>query len=184
VAPPLLAALNATVAQLAAVLAPAARGPLVASLRASFEQLPAILTQLASAFPVGRQVTDCLRTHVLPILQATVPDGALTSHQTVLEEFLHFLPGLAGASGSFDADGPYTRFLAGGGTNTLSGTLGGQPVVSTAPPGGGSLQGARPRWLGDLKPSDFRPDQPCAAQPVPSLASPAAAPDLTPATVR
>jgi len=180
-APPILGALRGTVQQLATVLSPSQRGPLLASLQATFEQLPAILTQLASAFPIGRQVTDCLQTHVLPILRATVPDGSLSTGQTVLQEFLHFLPGLAGASGSFDADGPYTRYVAGAGTDTISGTIDGQSVIATGPPGGGQLEGSRPRWVGDLTPSDFRPDEPCARQALPSLGSPTASPDLTPA---
>lgn len=178
VAPPILDHLTATVGRLAAVLAPAERGPLLTSLDATFRQLPAILTQLASAFPIGKQVTDCLRTHVLPILHRRVPDGSLSTGRTVLEDFLHFLPGLAGASGSFDGDGPYTRFVAGAGTNSLTGTFEGHPVVSTLPPGGHALEGARPRWVGDLQPSDFRPDARCAAQKVPSLASSTVLPDL------
>ena len=180
ISPPLLDGLITTAGQLAAVLAPGERGPLIASLKATFEQLPAILTQLASSFPVGRQVTDCLRTHVLPVLHQSVPDGSLSSGQSVLLDFLHFLPGLAGASASFDGDGPYTRFVTGGGSNTLSGILEGQPLVSTGTPGGAPLQGARPQWVGDLVPADFRPDASCASQKIPSLASPTAPPDLVP----
>jgi phospholipid/cholesterol/gamma-HCH transport system substrate-binding protein len=178
VAPPILNHLTSTVNQLAAVLAPAERGKLLTSLDATFRQLPAILTQLAQAFPIGKQVTDCLRTHVLPILGRRVPDGSLSTHRTVLEDFLHFLPGLAGASGSFDGDGPYTRFLAGVGTNTLTGSFAGKPVVATLPPGGHAVQGGRPRWFGDLQPRDFQPGAPCAAQKVPSLASRTAPADL------
>jgi len=85
------------------------------------------------------------------------------------------------ASGSFDANGPYTRFLAGAGADTLSGTFGGQQLVGTAPPGGTELQGARPQWVGELTPSAFRPDVPCTSQKLPSLASPTARPDLVPA---
>ncbi len=178
VAPPILDHLTATVGHLAAVLAPAERGPLLTSLDATFRQLPSILTQLAQAFPIGKQVTDCLSTHVLPILKRHVPDGSLSSGRTVLQDFLHFLPGLAGASGSFDGDGPYTRFVAGLGTNSLTGNFGGTPVVATVPPGGKALQGARPRWVGDLQPSAFRPDARCAAQKVPSLVSSTAPVDL------
>ena len=66
-------------------------------------------------------------------------------------------------------------------TNTRSGTFGGQQLVSTAPPGATALQGARPQWVGDLTPADFRPDVPCTTQKVPSLASQTAPPDLVPA---
>lgn len=181
VAPPLLDRLTATAQQLATVLGPSERGPLIESLRATFQELPAILTQLASAFPIGKQITDCLATHLVPVLNATVPDGSLSTGQPVWKDFVHFLGGVAGASASFDANGPYTRFLAGAGPNTLSGTFGGQPIVSTVPPGGTDLQGARPQWAGTLTAPDFRPDVPCATQKVPSLASPTAPPDLVPA---
>lgn len=176
-APPILDRLTATVRRLAAVLAPVERTRLFEALRATFTKLPSILTQLASAFPIGRQVTDCLTTHVIPVLVSPVPDGSLSSGRTVLQDFVHFLPGLAGASGSFDANGPYTRFVAGAGPDTLTGSFGGG-LVSTTPPGGGSIQGARPHWIGDLKAKDFRPDVPCATQKVPSLGSSTAAPDL------
>jgi phospholipid/cholesterol/gamma-HCH transport system substrate-binding protein len=178
VAPPILDHLTGTVIRLAAVLAPAERGPLLVSLDATFRQLPSILTQLAEAFPIGKQITDCLTTHVIPILHRHVPDGSLSTGRSVLQDFVHFLPGLAGASGSFDADGPYTRFLAGAGPNTLTGQFGGQTLVGTSPPGGAAIQGARPQWFGDLQPSDFRPDVRCATQKVPSLASATSAPDL------
>jgi virulence factor Mce-like protein len=180
VAPPLLDRVTATAGRLAAALGPAERGPLIASLRATFQQLPAILTQLASAFPVGKEITDCLRTHVVPILDRVVPDGKLSTGRPVWQDFDHFLGGVAGASASFDANGPYTRFLAGAGPNTLSGSFGGQQLVSTVAPGGGQLQGARPQWVGDLTPSDYHPEASCTSQKLPSLAARTAAPDLTP----
>jgi virulence factor Mce-like protein len=179
-APPLLDRLSVTVGQLAAVVAPAERGPFVTALRASFQELPAILTQLARAFPIGKQITDCLQSHLIPVLRQQVPDGSLSTGRAVWQDFVHFLGGIGGASGNFDANGPYTRFLAGAGTDTLSGTFGGQQLVATAPPGGSALQGARPQWVGDLTPPDFRPDVPCTSQKVPSLASSTGPADLLP----
>jgi phospholipid/cholesterol/gamma-HCH transport system substrate-binding protein len=178
-APPILGRLTEIVNRLAGVLAPARRASLLTALRATFKQLPNILTQLAQAFPIGHQVTNCFITHIIPILVQQVPDGSLSTGNTVLQDFMHFLPGLAGASASFDGNGPYTRFLAGAGTNTLTGSFAGG-VTSTAPPGGGSIQGVRPRWIGDLQPRDFRPDVPCSTQKLPSLAATTAASDLRP----
>jgi virulence factor Mce-like protein len=180
VAPPIIDRLTATASQLAAVLAPGQRDALLQSLRATFEQLPAILTQFARAFPIGKQITDCLRTHLLPILNQTVPDGSLSSGLPVWQDFVHFLPGIAGATGSFDANGPYTRVLLGAGSDSLSGSFAGQQLLSTPPPGRSRLEGARPQWVGDLTPDDFHPEAPCASQPLPNLASDTAAPDLTP----
>ncbi|HEY2160576.1 MAG TPA: MlaD family protein [Solirubrobacteraceae bacterium] len=180
-APPLLDQVTTTAQQLAAALGPAQRGPLVTSLRATFQELPSVLTQLARAFPVGKEITDCLQTHLVPVLEKTVPDGKLSTGRPVWQDFDHFLGGVAGASASFDANGPYTRFLAGAGTNTLSGTFGGQQLVGTPPPGGTELQGVRPRWVGALTPSAFAPNAPCSMQKIPSLASSTGAPDLVPA---
>ncbi|HET9104968.1 MAG TPA: MlaD family protein [Solirubrobacteraceae bacterium] len=186
---PILHGVNDALARLTVALAPARRGPLLSALRLTFVSLPTVLGRFARAFPVTRPVTDCLRTHITPLLSATVPDGALTSGQPVWREFAHFLPGVAGASGDFDANGPYTRVLAAAGDNTLTGgggagsggLLGGTlagllgPLVGTAAPGGGTPTAARPLWAGDVTPSDFRPDVPCTSQPLPALASRAGA---------
>jgi virulence factor Mce-like protein len=179
--PPLLDRVTTTAQQLATALGPARRGPLVTSLRATFQELPSILTQLAGAFPIGKQITDCLRTHLVPVLKETVPDGRLSTGRPVWQDFDHFLGGVAGATGSFDANGPFTRFLAGAGANTLSGTFGGQQLVATAPPGGTELQGVRPQWVGTLTPSAFHPEAQCASQKIPSLGSATGRPDLVPA---
>jgi hypothetical protein len=151
------------------------------SLNATFEQFPSLLTLLGKAFPITKQVTDCLSTHVTPILQATVPDGSLSTDRPVWQDFVHFLPAVAGASADFDGNGFYTRTLIGAGTDTLS--LGNNvpgigKLVGSELPGGGSLEGESPHWVGTLKPSDFRPDMQCSKQPVPSLASASVAPDL------
>jgi phospholipid/cholesterol/gamma-HCH transport system substrate-binding protein len=183
VSPPLLDQVTASVNQLAGVVSEPVRSQLLTSLRATFVQFPTILRLLASAFPITKQVTDCLQTHVIPVFRQQVPDGALSSGRPVWQDFAHFLPGVAGASGSFDGNGPYTRVVAGAGTNSLTGgLLGSIPIlgqlVGSAPPGGGSLLGARPAWVGDLTSPDFRPDVPCTTQRVPSLGSPVAAADL------
>jgi virulence factor Mce-like protein len=176
-APPILDHLTGIVGRLAAVLAPMERASLVTSLQATFQQLPNILTQLASAFPIGHELSNCFITHIIPILVQPVPDGSLSTGGTVLQDFMHFLPGVAGASAGFDADGPFTRLLINAGNDTLTGAFHGG-VVSTAPPGGGSVEGARPHWIGDLQPADFRPDVPCSSQKLPSLSATTTASDL------
>jgi hypothetical protein len=160
------------VRELSAVVAPAERQRLLTALQATFEQFPNLLALLSQAFPISKQVTDCLSTHVTPILQRIVPDGSLTTGSPVWQDFIHFLPGVAGASGNFDGNGPYTRTLIGAGTNTLPpfDIPGIGKVGISALPGGGSLEGASPHWVGTLKPSDFRPDANCSKQAVPSLA--------------
>ncbi len=122
--PPIVDRLTATAAQLAAVLAPEERSGLIQSLRSHLRAAAVDPHRvLAPAFPIGKQITDCVQTHLLPILKSTVPDGSLSTGQPVWQEFVHFLPGVAGASGSFDADGPYTRVLLGAGTQHPVGDL-------------------------------------------------------------
>jgi virulence factor Mce-like protein len=177
VAPPIVDGVTGAVRELAAVVAPAARGRLIASLKTTFQEFPSLLSQLGGLFPITKSVTDCLRTHVTPTLLAKVPDGQLSTGNPVWQEFVHFLPRIAGASGNFDANGHWIRYLAGAGTNTLN--LGSLPLVGqllstgTPLPGGatGSIQGYSPAWVGDLTASAFRPDVECSTQPLPSFAS-------------
>jgi phospholipid/cholesterol/gamma-HCH transport system substrate-binding protein len=186
VAPPIITSVTSTINQLNSIISPAKRGPLLTALRATLTEFPSILTQLASAFPVTKQVADCLRTHLVPLFNEQVPDGPLSTGRPVWQDFVHFLPNVAGATGSFDANGHYTRVLAGAGTNILSGGLLGTVtgLLGTVTnlvgidPGGAPLTGARPTWVGAPTAADFRPDVPCTSQTLPSLAAPAAAPDL------
>jgi len=184
-APPIVAGINSTIDKVLTVVNPSVRGQLLGSLRTTLATFPTVLTQIGELFATSKPVTDCLQSHVMKILTAEVPDGALSTNEPVWKDFVHFLPSLSSASASFDANGPYVRTLLGAGDNTLqTGTLGSLPgigqLVGTLP-GGGQLEGSTPKWVGTLVPSDFRPDVPCATQPVPSLSSPSAAPDVSPA---
>jgi ABC-type transporter Mla subunit MlaD len=174
VAPPLIDGLTRAVGQLAAVVAPAERGRLIDTLKTTFVEFPATLHQLGSAFPVTKAVTDCLRTHVTPVLTSQVPDGSLSTGKPVWQDFVHFVVGLASAVQNFDGNGYWIRSILGTGSNTASV---GQLINSstTSIPG---IEGSSPRWVGDLTPSDFRPDAPCASQPVVSLGATTSAPAL------
>jgi virulence factor Mce-like protein len=182
-APPLLDGLTQAVTELGAIVSPAQRGKLLTSLRATFQQFPTLLTQLGSVFPITKTVTDCLTTHVTPVLNSVINDGALSTGRPVWQDFVHFVVGLAGSAQNFDANGHWGRFLVGVGTNSLS-SLGTLPLVGqllgSAPAGSSSLGGSRPVWVGDLGPSAYQPGASCASQPVPNLASAGAAPDLRP----
>jgi phospholipid/cholesterol/gamma-HCH transport system substrate-binding protein len=169
--PPILDRLNSTARQLVGVISPSARGPLLVALRTTLESFPHALTLLGRAFPATSSVGECLVTHVLPILRQEVPDGALSSGNPVWKDFVHFLPGVAGATGDFDGNGYYTRVLAGFGASSLAG--GSATTLSNGLegllPGGGTLSGISPHWIGDLTAADFHPEAPCAAQRLPSL---------------
>ena len=52
--------------------------------------------------------------------QREVPDGALSSNRPAIQDLIHSLVGLASASQSFDGNGPWIRYLAAAGTETIS----------------------------------------------------------------
>jgi phospholipid/cholesterol/gamma-HCH transport system substrate-binding protein len=177
VAPPLVSGISSAVAQFTQVIKPSKRGPLLTALRTTFTTFPKILTQLGSVFPVTKAVTDCLSSNVIPVLKSQVQDGTLSTGNPVWQDFVHFLPSVAGATGSFDGNGHYTRVLVGVGTNSLTGgladtltsTLGTVTKLVGLSPGGQPVTGAAPKWIGTLTPSDFRPDVACSTQKVPAL---------------
>jgi phospholipid/cholesterol/gamma-HCH transport system substrate-binding protein len=182
--PPILDQLNRAVVQLGAIVTPAGRDRLLNALNATLVELPAVFTQLARAFPVVEPVTDCLQTHVIPVFNEEVPDGSLSTGRPVWQDFAHFLPGVAGATGNFDANGPFTRVLTAAGPSFLTGGVLGVSsavgtVVSTLPPGGATLLGARPVWAGDLPSSAFQPGVSCSTQRVPNLGSATGAVDVS-----
>jgi ABC-type transporter Mla subunit MlaD len=179
VAPPLLDAVTKSVNQLEAIVEPMERTRLLDALYNTFTGFPMTLSQLGNLFPITKGVTDCLRTHVTPILNQTVPDGSLSSGRPVWQDFVHLLSGLSGAVQNFDANGYWIRLISSVGLNGISiGTIPGLGQILGATPGSSGIQGARPQWVGDLSSAAFRPDVACSSQPVPSLASATAAADL------
>jgi phospholipid/cholesterol/gamma-HCH transport system substrate-binding protein len=196
VAPPIITQLSGTVTQVTSIVKPSRRGPLISALRTTFTDLPKVLTQLGTAFPMTQAVSECLSRNIVPILDSDVQDGSLSTGEPVWQDFVHFLPNVAGATGSFDGDGHYTRTLLGVGTDSLTGgALDGitstlntitngldAATGSTAVPGGGTVTGAAPQWVGTLTPADFRPDVSCTSQPLPKL-TPTATGSTVPAIV-
>jgi hypothetical protein len=168
-APRTLAQISRAVAELAAVVTPRERARVLKALSITFDSLPTLVNRLAGLFPVTKPLTECLSTHVTPILTAKVPDGALSTNRPVWQDFAHTLVGLSSLSQNFDANGYNVRYDAGLGLAGFSSQAipGLGQILSSAPP----LLQSRPIWLGrGVKPA-FRPDAPCADQPVPSLES-------------
>jgi phospholipid/cholesterol/gamma-HCH transport system substrate-binding protein len=178
-APPLVEALTKTVNQLGAIVALPERTRLLDALFNTFTGFPTTLRQLAKLFPITKGVTDCLRTHVTPILTQTVPDGSLSSGRPVWQDFAHMLSGLSGAAQNFDGNGYWIRLISSVGNNGIS--VGQLPLLGQTlgvTPGSSGIEGARPRWVGDLTSADFRPDVPCSSQPLPTLAAATASADV------
>ena len=92
------------------------------------------LAQLSQAtIPLMKQqvrpLSSCVATKILPWSHLTVPDSHFNSSdgfpdRQVYIEGVDFLPGLAGESRNFDANGPYIRIIGVGGTLTYSFTPG------------------------------------------------------------
>jgi hypothetical protein len=149
-------------------------------LRSTLRDLPSLIDRLGTLLEVGKPVTDCLNTHGLPILTRQVPDGALSSGRPMWQDFAHSLVGLASASQNFDGNGYSLRYMGGGGTQSVS--TGPLPLIGAlvgSSPSSGPILGARPVWLGPGVVPPFRPDQPCAAQPLPNLQAATAPSDLS-----
>jgi hypothetical protein len=120
-----------------------------------------------------RPVSSCVVKVIYPWSQMTIPDSNFTaangfpSHKVYVEA-VDFLPGLAGESRDFDANGPYIRILGAGGTLTysLSPGLFGQSLYK--------LDASQPQ----LPPGGTRPPYeetvPCETQaPITNLVAPA-----------
>jgi ABC-type transporter Mla subunit MlaD len=186
-APPLLTRVTAAVQGVIRAVNPVSRPLLLSSLRTTLVDFPVVLTDVGSLFKSTKSATDCLRTHIVRMLESQVRDGALSTNEPVWKDFVHFLPSLSSASGQYDANGPYIRTLLGGGNNGLQTGLGSVPgigqLVGTSP-GGGAIQGATPKWVGTLTAAAFRPDVECSKDPFPSLGATVAAPDVRPARDR
>jgi hypothetical protein len=148
---------------------------LVRRLKPAIRTLPTLEDRLAVLFPLLTPVSDCLRERALPVLNAKLDDGPLSTNRPVWQDLAHATVGFSGIAQGFDANGFFVRFLVGLGENGIS--LGPLPGVgqlfgNTDLP----ILGARPVWLGNGVVPPFRPDQPCMQQAPPNLNADTAAP--------
>ena len=123
-----------------------------------------------------RPASSCVANIIYPWSQLTVPDQNFNSSngfppRKVYVEAVDYLPGLAGESRDFDANGPYVRILGTGGSLTYSLQPGmfGQALTKIdavqpqVPPGGHT--------------PPFEPNVPCETQaPITNLATPSSGP--------
>jgi phospholipid/cholesterol/gamma-HCH transport system substrate-binding protein len=117
---------------------------------------PAVLSQL-------RLLASCANEVLVPFGNDRLVDEAFPSHGPIYQELPKFLPGLAGESRSFDANGPWFKVQASGGAETLNlgnGIFGSaiEPIVGNNPP---PVRNRPP----------LRPDVPCETQQQPDLRS-------------
>ena len=149
--------------QLGALVAPSKRAATTASLETSFRDLPRLVGSLAATFPSAKPLSDCLSAQVLPVLEAKVPDGELSTGRPVWQDFAHGLVGLSGVSQNFDGNGHWLRYQAGFGLDMLSlaSAPGLGPLLALAP----NTLRSRPLPLPNGKKPVFKDDVPCIDQP-------------------
>jgi virulence factor Mce-like protein len=169
------------ITQLRLLVQPSELRGLVADLRPT---VPALAKLTEETIPFMRNqvrpVSSCVANIILPWSHLTVPDpnfnasNGFPPHQVYVEG-VDYLPGLAGESRNFDANGPYIRILGVGGTLTYSLQPGlfGQSLTK--------LSAVQPQVpLGGLRPP-YKENVPCETQaPITDLSTPSSAP-LTPA---
>ena len=123
-----------------------------------------------------RPASSCVANIIYPWSQLTVPDQNFNASngfpsRKVYVEAVDYLPGLAGESRNFDANGPYVRILGTGGTLTYSLQPGefGQALTK--------LDAVQPQVPPGGHTPPFEPNVPCETQaPITNLATPSSGP--------
>jgi phospholipid/cholesterol/gamma-HCH transport system substrate-binding protein len=125
------------------------------------------LARLAVSATAGltelRALASCTANVLVPTGNDKIEDKAFPTHGPVYQDLGKFLPGLAGESRSFDANGQFFKVLGTAGAETLN--LGNGLFGSTLDP----IVGNNPPPVRDRPP--LRPDVPCETQQPPDLRS-------------
>jgi phospholipid/cholesterol/gamma-HCH transport system substrate-binding protein len=123
-----------------------------------------------------RPLSSCVANNIIPWSRLTLNDSNFNAKngfppRPVYVEAVDFLPGLAGESRNFDANGPYIRILGNGGTFTYSLQPGlfGQALTK--------IVGVQPGLPPGGKRPALHPKTPCETQPqITDLSTPVTAP--------
>jgi hypothetical protein len=101
------------------------------------------------------------------VLDSKLNDGQLSTGRPVWQDLVHSFVGVGSANPDFDANGKSIRLTGTVGDQALNAVLPGvgQIVAANAP----AIEGTDPVWLGPGVSPPWRPDQPCATQPLPNL---------------
>ncbi len=122
----------------------------------------------------ARLLSSCQTTVVQPTAETKIEDPNFPPSGKVYQEGVKWLPGIAGESRGFDANGQYIKTSAKGGAN-LAYSLGAGRFMLTSSP----IQGVNPPARTTESP--LRPDVPCETQEPPDLRS---IPGAPPAAIR
>ncbi|MEA2220105.1 MAG: phospholipid/cholesterol/gamma-HCH transport system substrate-binding protein [Solirubrobacteraceae bacterium] len=151
------------VKQLRGLVRPDELGGLTRNLHAATPALARLARSAPGVLAELRSLASCANEVVVPFGNDRLVDNAFPTHGPVYEELAKFLPGLAGESRSFDANGPWFKVLGSGGAETLN--LGNGIFGSVLEP----IAGNNPPPVRTRPP--LRPDVPCETQQQPDLRS-------------
>jgi phospholipid/cholesterol/gamma-HCH transport system substrate-binding protein len=140
---------------------------LVSMLAPVLTDLPGLEGKLRGLFGWVTPVSECVSSHIVPVLDSKLNDGALSTGRPVWQDLVHSFVGVGAANPDFDANGKSIRITTALGDQQLDAVLPGvgQLVAADAP----KLEGVDPMWLGRGVSPPWRPDQPCARQALPNL---------------
>ena len=168
--------------RLGALVQPSKRARTIAALETAFRDLPRLVGTLAATFPSAKPLTDCLESHIVPVLESQVPDGELSTGRPIWQDFAHGLTGLAGVSQNFDGNGHWLRYQAAFGVDMLSlaSAPGLGPLLALAP----NTLRSRPLPLPNGQRPPVRSDKPCSEQPKTTLDTPSGSAGLQAASAK
>jgi virulence factor Mce-like protein len=172
-APPILDDTARTLVQLRGLTSPGELPALVRALDPTIRALPSLNHRLQGLFPLVTPVMDCLRERAVPVLNAEVPDGDLSSGLAVWQELTQAGVGVVSFAQNFDGNGYNSRYLAGAGEQSFATGIVpglGQLYGNVSQP----ISGSRPVYLGagpngEERVPPYRPDAPCMEQAPPDL---------------
>ena len=152
--------------QTRALLRPAELQGLVNELQPAVSDFAEFTKGQVDFLPILDKFNRCQLNVILPIGEARIDDGALSTGLRNYQEFFQTMVGFSGESGNFDGNGSYTRFQsAGGGYKVQSPPIGrfteGLLGSAELPPlGTRPARGAKP---------PYKRDAPCYKQTPPDL---------------
>lgn len=144
-APGAIRDLRPTLRSAGRLVAPNALPRLTKDLTPALRRTAAIEQPLGTLLSRLQPTAECVSRNVVPVLNAKLDDGALSTGQPVWRDLLHAAPGLASAAGNFDGAGHWIRYYAGVGDDSVATALPAvDDVLATLSPE--PVIGARPRW--------------------------------------
>ena len=167
VAPAPLRDASALLAQVSAVVSTPELPHLIDALAPIVTALPPLQRQLGTLFPHLNELSRCVSTHIVPVLNEKLNDGPLSTGAPAWLDLMHAGTGLSGLSSDFDANGVAVRAGVTAGDQTVTANVPGLgKLVGSA---SNAIEGVDPQWLGPDVMPPMRPDQSCLTQALPDL---------------